>query len=218
MMTKEKIEERRKTDPLQAWISEQTVGDEMLWKGPWGRQVEFIRDDLRTLIGVGLDYEDKNLLGRVISTHTSKSIVLPVVEFERKDLGLRLIFRNNFHNWKMSVISQKTAIVANFDGLFHTTPPIEPDYTGDPLASVYFEGFPRDLIFGYYARSNTRWLAEIDGNHTLWTTVFLIMRALGAVKLCGWHTRESHRAELDAETEKQKAREAAKLSISEGKP
>lgn len=195
---------------LQAWISEQVVGDEMLWNGAFGHQVGFIRDHLVGLIGRGLEYEDRKQVATVISTHRSKSIVLPVVQVERKDLGLRLVMRNNFYNWKLSVISEQP-IDADFSGLFHTTPPVERDYTGDPLAAVYFEGFPDSLVYGYYGPSNKRrWSAEIGGDNGMWTTCFLIMKALGVVKPFQWHTRASHRAELDAEAARRKARWAAK--------
>jgi hypothetical protein len=184
---------------LQAWISQQAVGDEMLWKSAWGHQVSFVRDDLVGLVGAGLDYDDTHAIPNVISTHVSKSILLPVYELSRPDLGLRLILRNNFHDWKLSVISEKP-IDADFSGLFYTTPPVDPDYTGDSLHAVYFEGFPRNLVFGYYDAEKSdrcKWSAEIYGDQSLWTTLFLIMRSLGAIKLRVWSTAEGARKARD---------------------
>ena len=178
---------------LQDWINRQTVDDEMLWKGAFGSQMVFIRDTLAMLVRRGLSYEQFNdVQVTVISEHRSKSIVLPVVSLERKDIGLRLILRNNFYNWKLSVISDKP-IIANFDGLFHTTPPVEPDYTGNPMNPVYFEGFPKNLVFGYYEDSELRdrWSAEIHGDYAVWTTVFEIMKSLGTVKPFVWATRST---------------------------
>lgn len=195
--------------PLQEWINSQTVGDEMLWKGSWGRQLEFFRDTIARLFGWGMDYADYEdaKVARVISTHRSKSIVLPVYKLHRGDLGLTMVFRNNFYNWKMSVVSE-VPIIADFAGLFHTTPPVEPDYTGNPLASVYFEGFPKQWIFDYYCKDNKQFSAEIGGNHALWASVFTILKARGVVKPAEWHTRESHRKKLDAERAKSDARDA----------
>lgn len=191
---------------LQRWISEQVVGDEMLWKGAFGRQVGFIRDVLIPLAAWGLEYEDVAGVPAVISTHRSKSIVLPVVELSRPDLGLRMVVRENFYNWKLSVVSERP-VEADFSGLFHTTPPVDPSYTGDPLSPVYFEGFPEDLVFGYYGTGDKRrWSAEVHGDCRLYTAVFLVMRSLGAVRPLEWHTRESHRKELDAQSAKEKAR------------
>ena len=192
---------------LQKWINEQIVGDQMLWKGAFGHQVGFVRDCICSLFGHGLDYEDREKVPDVVATHRSKSIILPVYDLQRPDLGLRLVMRNNFYNWKLSVISEKP-IVADFSGLFHTTPPIEPDYTGDPLSSVYFEGFPRDLIFSYYEPSDKKkWSAEIGGDYSLYTTIFLMLRSMGVVRAFEWHTEESHRKELAEERDRRKARQ-----------
>lgn len=185
---------------LQEWISSQVVADEMRWKGAFGAQMMFLRDSLRPLIGAGLSYQKKQHIAHVISTHRSKSIILPVVEYRRPDLGIRFVVRENFYNWKLSVIS-KEAVDADFSGLFPTTPPVDPSYTGNALSSVYFEGFPAALIFDYYETApvyaRKQWSAEIWGDQPMWTTVFLIMRSLGAVKPHAWNTRETHRAEMD---------------------
>lgn len=195
---------------LQEWISAQVVDDEMLWKGAFGHQMMFLRDTLRPLIGVGLSYRKKQHIAHVISTHRSKSIVLPVVEYRRPDLGIRFVVRENFYNWKLSVISNE-AIDADFSGLFKTKPPIDPSYTGNPLSGVYFEGFPGALIFDYYESApvsmRKQWSAEIWGDLPMWASVFLIMRALGVVKPSKWHTPETHRAEMDREKVQDKADE-----------
>src|SRR6185369_7381601 len=100
-----------------------------------------------------------------------KSVKLPVYQLSRPDLGLRLILRGNFHDWKLSVISNKP-IAADFTGLFRTTPPTHPKYHGNELASCYFEGFPEELVFGYYEPSDKcQWSAAIGGQQALWATV-----------------------------------------------
>jgi hypothetical protein len=169
----------------------------MLWKGGWGRQIMFVRDDLCGLVSWGR--RGPRIRAHVISTHTSKSIALPVYRLARPDLGLELYLRDNFYNWKLSVVSTQP-IVADFSGLFHTTPPIDPKYTGDPLHSVYFEGFPKELVFGYYEPSDKRrWSAEIHGDQALWATLFLLMRSVGAVQPSRWNTPETHKAEMEAD-------------------
>ncbi len=145
-----------------------------------GRQIDFVSGDLRALVKGPVN---------VISTHTSKSVLLPVYSLEKPDRGLRLVLRNNFHNWKLSVLSQ-TPIEQDFSDLFHTTPPVDPDYTGNPLSPVYFEGFPQDLIFGYYSTSDHKqWSAEIWSDYALWTTVYLISKQLENLTPLRWGRR-----------------------------
>lgn len=189
---------------LQSWINAHLVDDEMRWKGAFGHQMSFIRDRLVPLMGEGLIWQEQEAIVDVISTHRSKSIILPVVEVTRQDLGLRFTMRDNFHNWKLSVRSEKP-IEADFAGLFHTTPPLDKKYTGDALASVYFEGFPEDRIYRYYEENKREFSAEIDGDNALWTTVYLIMRAIGAVQPLKWHTEATHREEMDARSAREKA-------------
>lgn len=181
-----------KPEPLQEWFNKQreVTPDEMYYKGASARQIMWVRDTLANVFNCGLVFEERRQV-EVIATHTSKSVLLPVYSLERADCSLRLVLRENFFNWKLSVISGEPLDV-DFSGLFHTTPPIDPSYTGNPLASVYFEGFPEDLIFGYYAPSDKRrFSAEIwGGDEALWTTVFLIMRARGVVTPFEWSTRK----------------------------
>jgi len=196
-------------DKLQKWISEQVVEDKMLWKGAFGAQMQFIRDSLVPLMASGLIWQEGKEIADVIATHRSKSIVLPVVEVTRADLGIRFTMRENFYNWKLSVLSERPVEV-DFSGLFHTTPPVDKSYTGDELASVYFEGFPENRIYRYYENDHRRFSAEIWGDRPMWTTVFLIMRSLGAIKPHEWHTRESHRKEMDDKRAREEAWEEAR--------
>lgn len=198
---------------LQAWATANKPDEDLIYKDGYWKQIIWVRDRLCWLMSRGLH---ERIKARVISYHTSKSVRLPVFELERPDLGLRLILRDNYYNWKLTVMSA-LPIVADFDGLFYTTPPVDPKYTGDPLAGCYFEGFPRELVFGYYEPSDKRhWSAEINGGDpVLWATVFLIMKSLGAVKPFAWHTKESHRRELDEDRARRKARESTERETAE---
>lgn len=169
----------------------------MFWKGAADQQHETWRD-LCGLIGSGLSYRKAMACLSVVSTHRSKSIVLPVVQYDRSDIGLILTMRDNFYNVKLSVQSERPIGYAEeLACLFRTTPPVCPEYTGDPLHSVYFEGLPNGLVFGYYSADPRKWSAELN-QASLRTVMFLIMRSLGQIKPMVWHTPESHRAELEA--------------------
>jgi hypothetical protein len=175
---------------LQTWFMANKPNADLLWKDGLTEQVIFVRDPLAGLFAAGREYKDwRENTAFVISTHRSKSVVLPVYLLKRP--GLQLILRYNFHNWKMSVISEKPIQCFENTALFYTTPPIDPEYTGDHLADVYFEGFPKDLIFGYYSPSDKKqFSAELDGNHQVWTVVYQMVLELGFVKPPRWSTRK----------------------------
>jgi len=173
----------------------------MIWKSAARAQVGRF-EALAQIVGVGIgERHERVLVGAfVIATHRSKSIDLPVVRFERPDLGVAFVLRDNFYNWKLSVLTERPIVDDGFQYLFNTTPPPEPDYTGDPLRDCYFEGFPSRLVFGYYGDGhNTRWSAEIHGDDAVWTTLFLCMKHVGGLARHAFHTRATHRAKLDAE-------------------
>ncbi len=87
--------------PLQEWITANNPSKKMLWKTSWSDQVCFVRDEIPTLLCMdGHEYKKwltikENIT--VISTHTSKSIKLPV--YCIKANGDTFIMRNNFYDW-----------------------------------------------------------------------------------------------------------------------
>lgn len=89
------------------------------------------------------EFGDKlGIVPKVVSTHTSKSIQLPVVEYQMQR-GARLIVRDNFHDIKVSLWAPE---------------PIDHDLWGIPafctnrdLSSCYFEGFDKEWVLpGFY--------------------------------------------------------------------
>lgn len=179
--------------PLYVWWTENTIEDTMLWKKSAQMQMDFVDSQLNGLMQNRLRKKERTEV-QIISEHRSKSIDLPVYVLERGDL--KIILRENFYNWKISVICSRK-IDANFDGLFHTTPPIEPDYTADELWHGYFEGFPEDLVFDYYEETDKKvWSAKISDDYILYITIYLILKSLGYVVPTEWRTKESHKKEL----------------------
>ena len=183
--------------PIYEWAQSNEVDDKCYYKAARERQISFLANNIQRLIGTGLDYEVyKDLyLARVISSHTSKSVKLPVVEFNREDLGIRFIMRNNFYDWKLTVIS-KQCILADFAGIFYTESPIEPEYTGDKLHPVYFEGFPSDLIKGYYSQNQKEFSAEINNDYDLWMVLHMTLRELMVLEDKKYTTKEEHKKQL----------------------
>lgn len=179
--------------PLKDWLSVNEVSDKMLWKGGYGEQIEFVMYGVTHLFALGLPEGDErsDKIVTVISHHWSKSIRLPVYCFTHPLLDLKVYLRDNFHDSKISVVSG-VPITANFTGLFHTSPPPDPDYTGDPLHSAYFEGFPEELVFPYFSQGDgTKWSAALYGDKSVWTALFLMLQSLGAIPPLQWPTREA---------------------------
>lgn len=172
--------------PLGEWLKANQPKDHMCWRQDALAQFAFVRDALAPIVCAGRDLISAYGDVSVIAEHRSKSIVLPVYHLRRDACDFYL--RGNFYNWKLSVVSA-SPIEVDLSGLCHTTPPIEPDYTGNPLNSVYFEGFPGEFVFGYYEQDKARWSAEFRDDQSLATALFLIMRSSGAIKPLEWHTR-----------------------------
>ncbi len=101
----------------------------------------------------------------VISEHTSKSIKLPVFMLENKAIGMKIIMRDNFYNYKVSVISEKP-FIADLAYYGHTSPPLKGG--AEYLHPAYFEGFPPEYIFSYYDLSDKmKWSIEINSETEL---------------------------------------------------
>lgn len=203
------LEDHRKTELI--YVNRNARGE------PYLAQLHFVRDALAPMVWSDILYDDRpcepdpradcHETAWIIGEHRSKSVRLPVYSIERPDRGLRFVLRDNYYDWKLSVLSETPIDDPLFPYLFHTTPPIEPGYTGDPLRSVYFEGFPQDLVLGYQSENPRWWSAELD-DRALWTTILLCMKAVGAVEPKRWHTQESRRAYFDAQEAARKRREA----------
>lgn len=71
----------------------------------------------------------------VRSTHSSKSIVLPVVELGLPKIGLKIFARDNFYNTAFTVESENPIIGFN-----------ESNISFEHLNDCYFEGFARGNI------------------------------------------------------------------------
>lgn len=112
---------------LQAWIDSHPVGQQMFWRGSTHGQFEV----LRRLEHCAKDYDPNSTL-EVVSSHTSKSITLPVVKITVPSIGMTIYARDNFSNWAVSIDSQKEVRHFSTTGM-----------DSSHLRLCYFEGFER---------------------------------------------------------------------------
>ena len=145
---------------LTKWAEENRPKDEMTYKRAYYAQVAFMEYLLPRL---GFNINDTTV-PTVISTHTSKSISLPVCEFNIA--GVRIIMRDNFHDWKLSVISPIPLEGLDVYNLFLAT---------HEIYECYCEGFPEELVFGAYETNNKEFTIEVNDEYRVMAVLTLIM-------------------------------------------
>ena len=163
---------------LHEWFLTHRPDEEYLASKAAESQILFVRDTLEQVVSIGLKYENR-CKAYVIGTHRSKSVSLPVYEFHREDIGLRLTLRNNFHDWKMSVESTGELSIDVADLC---------DAHAE-FSSLYCEGFPKDRCFTSYDKGKkhvdksgreggSKFTVELCGNYAAYTFLFLVVRSL----------------------------------------
>jgi len=150
---------------IQEWISNHPIPADMRHKARADLQMIFVRDRLTSLLVPNISNSMREKIVRVIGTHISKSITLPVYKFDLKGLfGLDIILRDNFHDWKVSIDSLYP-IPCDFMGLFDPEEKISP---------VYCEGFPSELVFGSFKNNPSQFTVEIGDNYRLYTFMWIL--------------------------------------------
>ncbi|MFF2532351.1 hypothetical protein ACFVS2_25915 [Brevibacillus sp. NPDC058079] len=145
---------------LQKWAVENEPSEEMIYYGGYWNQILFIRDRLTYLFF--------GSIVNVIGTHVSKSVQLPVVQFDVASLGISFVIRGNFYDWKVSVESERP-IECEFYDLFNK------DAT---WSHHYCEGFPLDRIYNSILVDNRRFTIELSDEFAMHTFFWLISNHL----------------------------------------
>jgi len=146
---------------LLTWCRVNEPEDKMLWKEGFWEQIIFVRDTIMDLLSDSYE-EFKSNPVLVISTHRSKSIVLPVYQINYK--GIKMIIRNNFYDWKVTVDSK---VQLNFDmmSLFNIKKRIN---------STLCEGFKYNQVFDSYENNKNKFTFEIEDQYKLYTFMYLL--------------------------------------------
>jgi len=140
---------------LQEWINSNAPKEEMYYCRAWSNQVCFVRDDIPKFLINNYDYSIYATIRdniTVISTHTSKSVKLPV--YRIKAFGSTYIIRGNFHNWMISVESGNEEIKVDFKklGVIHSDV--------GKINSIYCEGFKEEWVYDSW--DNNKWKFTIE--------------------------------------------------------
>lgn len=150
---------------LQEWANANVPADDLRWKSGFWDQICFVRDELGWMLR---DDEGKRAPVTVASTHTSKSIRLPVYEINA--CGLKIRLRYNFFNWIVSVeadsyMAGRYAIVDKFCDLFDRSAVVLP---------CYAEGFKDEWVFGSYKDDPTKFTTSLGSKYDLYAFCLLL--------------------------------------------
>lgn len=154
-------------DQLSDWVSQNQPAENLIFKEGLWDQVKFVRDRLTSALADNHNssYDEWRKFRdeiRVINTHTSKSVMLPVYFIEWKDF--QFVLRYNFYDWKVSVKSPHNLPV-DFNKLFDTH---------KTWAYYYCEGFPKDRVYGSFEENSQEFTAAIHNNYDLYVFFWLI--------------------------------------------
>lgn len=150
-----------------AWCRFNQPEHNLIYGERMGDQICFVRDTLNPLLFATYKEQEKNP-PMVISTHTSKSVLLPVYQIFLKHYGTEIILRNNFYDWKVSINSTKSLDFDNL-GIFNIHEEIFPGFC---------EGFPKEKIYGSYSKNHSKFTFEIRSDYNLYTFIFLLRHYL----------------------------------------
>jgi hypothetical protein len=153
---------------LQEWANANDPSQtNLIYKDGFWKQIMFVRDQIpETAFDIYGQKVAMNLLDKgikVISTHTSKSVKLPVFHITMPN-GDEFVMRYNFYDWKISV-KAKSPINVDFLNLFDGNQKVVPNCC---------EGFPSEWIFGSYEENHQQFSIELRASENYLFTFFWI--------------------------------------------
>lgn len=162
---------------LNDWWSNNEPDECLIYRHGLGKQCVFVRDTimLNLFLGIATDYHKykdysdehsklyESFHPSVIGTHTSKSVKLPVFEMDMSEkLGIKIVLRNNFYDWCISVESENE---------------IDCDWLRliNPTIKGYFEGFPKNRIYAPYSETNRKnFSVVLNGEYEVYTFMYIL--------------------------------------------
>ncbi len=154
---------------LLAWVRENSSDEKYKFAEAKSDQIVFLRDKCFMDIFRG---HIKAI--EVISTHTSKSVVLPVYHIMLND-GTEFILRDNFYDWKVTVRSDK-----EFDLPLDLFSGSSQNADSNKISSSYCEGFDDSWILPIYTKENrSGFTVEVSTDYFLFAMLFYIKQQSG---------------------------------------
>lgn len=139
---------------LEEWISTHPVSSSMIYKQAALLMFDFFRK---------LKFKHRDWTCFVVSEHTSKSITLPVLRFQRDNTNIYI--RDNFYDYKLSVESDVKINI-----------PLQLVNNKDDIATCYCEGFSPEWVHEVYSESNSSiFTIEIQNIECYLETIFTLV-------------------------------------------
>ena len=159
---------------LQEWANTNDPSkSNLIYKDDFWKQIMFVRDQIP---GIAFDIYGQDVAVtlrssgiKVISTHTSKSVKLPVFHITMPN-GDEFVMRYNFYDWKVSVRA-KELIEADFMGLFDSFVRVN---------SCYCEGFSPEWVFGSYNNNRLEFTIEFGNNYHLFVFFWIYFQRVAS--------------------------------------
>ncbi len=149
---------------LSDWVDKHRPPETLFYASGYRDQILFVARAIPAILAkTDEEFEIINANIKVISEHTSKSVLLPVFRVELAD-GTAFTMRCNFYDWKVSVESPRD-VEADFMGLFRSN---------ERISEAYCEGFPENLVYGSYAENNRQFTIELPSSNNFLFTFFWI--------------------------------------------
>ena len=139
--------------------------DNLFWKKKAEEQLIFVRDTIGTLVKSPIF---------IVSTHYSKSCLLPVYGFMLPN-GIRVIMRENFYGWVVSMwVDNECASFSIDEGLVHGDRDENEGYNGD-IKECYCEGFKSEWVFPFQTKDIKATTFRVDGDFELYALLYKII-------------------------------------------
>lgn len=155
------------------WIRLYDADEKYIYAKAQGNQICFVRDVVAPMF-YDMEYDRdnykeyslyRNNFCKVINSHMSKSVMLPVYNFKSEKYDVEITMRNNFYDWKISIESSKE-IECDFMGLFNEDDKINP---------IYCEGMEAvNKVYGCYSENKKRFTFEPRSDYEVYTLMFLL--------------------------------------------
>jgi len=151
---------------LNAWFENNISEDKSVYSNAYFKQFEFIRNVFPSALNINGVKERKKYTENcvnIIETHMSKSIILPVYQINWK--GIEFIIRHNFHDWKVSVKSDRVILGLTQFKLFDSKTKIR-----------YYEceGFKKEWIYNCYDDCKSKFTCELNSRFDVYYLVKFI--------------------------------------------